>query len=143
MKTTINWTGDASSQATTGSGHEIQMDGPPDHGGRNRGARPMEMMLVGLGGCMSFDVMSILAKSRQDVTDCRAEIEAERADSVPSVFTHIHIHFHVTGHGLRESQVARAIRLSAEQYCSASIMLEQGEVEITHDYSIYDAGDDE
>ena len=138
MKTTINWTGDASFRATTGSGHEIQMDGPPDHGGQNQGARPMEMMLVGLGGCTSFDVMSILKKARQDVTDCRAEIEAERADAVPSVFTRIHIHFHVTGNDLKEKQVARAIRLSAEQYCSASIMLEKAGVEITHEYTIHE-----
>ena len=138
MKTTINWISDASFQATTGSGHAIQMDGPPDHGGQNQGARPMEMMLAGLGGCTAFDVMSILQKSRQDVTDCRAEIQAERADTVPSVFTRIHIHFHVTGHGLKENQVARAIRLSAEQYCSASIMLEKAGVEITHEYTIHE-----
>ena len=138
MNTTINWTGAASFKATTGSGHDIQMDGPPDHGGENQGARPMEMMLVGLGGCTSFDVMSILQKSRQNVTDCRAEITAERADTVPSVFTKIHIHFHVTGQDLNEKRVARAIQLSAEQYCSASIMLEKAGVEITHDYTMYE-----
>ena len=137
MNTTITWTGKASFRATTGSGHDIQLDGPPDHGGENQGGRPMEMMLVGLGGCTSFDVMSILQKSRQDVTDCRAEIEAERADTVPSVFTHIHIHFHVTGNNLKEKQVERAIRLSAEHYCSASIMLEKAGVEITHEYTIH------
>lgn len=138
MNTTINWTGAASFSATTGSDHEIRMDGPPDHGGENQGARPMEMMLVGLGGCTAFDVMSILQKSRQSVTDCRAEVSAERADTVPSVFTRIHIHFHVTGQNLSEKRVARAIQLSAEQYCSASIMLEKAGVEITHDYTLYE-----
>jgi putative redox protein len=96
----------------------------------------MELMLMGLGGCTSFDVMSILRKSRQDVTDCVAEIEAERADSIPSVFTRIHIHFRVSGHNLKEAHVRRAVSLSAEKYCSASLMLERGGVEITHDYSI-------
>lgn len=138
MNTTINWSGGASFRATTGSGHEIQMDGPPDHGGENQGARPMEMMLTGLGGCTSFDVMSILHKSRQNVTDCRAEVTAERAETTPSVFTKIHIHFHVTGQNLSDKRVARAIQLSAEQYCSASIMLEKAGVEITHDYTIYE-----
>lgn len=138
MKVQIDWTGAAGFKGHTGSGHDIQMDGPPDHGGQNQGPRPMEMMLLGLGGCTAFDVMSILQKSRQEVTDCRAEIDAERADAVPSVFTSIHIHFHVTGHNLKEKQVERAIRLSAEQYCSASIMLEKGGVTITHGHTIYE-----
>ncbi|MCH8497973.1 MAG: OsmC family protein [Marinobacter sp.] len=139
MKTTIEWAGDASFKATSGSGHTVQMDGPPDHGGRNLGPRPMEMLLMGLGGCSSFDVMSILQKSRQEVTACRAEIEAERADAVPAVFTRIHLHFIVTGHNLKESQVKRAVSLSAEKYCSASIMLEKGGVEITHSFEIQSA----
>lgn len=99
----------------------------------------MEMMLLGLGGCTAFDVMSILGKARQDVTDCVTEIEAERADAVPSVFTSIHIHFHVTGHNLKEKQVARAVELSADKYCSASIMLEKAGVKITHDFSVHEA----
>ncbi len=139
MKARINWTGAASFLGESGSGHQVQMDGPPAEGGKNQGPRPMEMMLLGLGGCTSFDVMSILKKARQDVTDCVTEIEAERADSVPSVFTRIHIHFRVTGHKLKDKQVARAVELSAEKYCSASIMLEKAGVEITHDYSIHEA----
>lgn len=136
MRATIDWTGNASFKATSDSGHTVQMDGPPDHGGQNLGPRPMEMLLMGLGGCSSFDVVSILKKSRQDVTGCQAEIEAERADAVPAVFTRIHLHFIVTGHNLKESQVKRAVSLSAEKYCSASIMLEQGGVEITHSHEI-------
>ncbi|EDM47720.1 OsmC family protein [Marinobacter algicola] len=138
MKTTIDWTGDASFRATSGSGHSVQMDGPPDHGGKDLGPRPMEMMLMGLGGCSSFDVMSILQKSRQDVTACHAELEAERADAVPAVFTRIHLHFVVTGKNLKENLVKRAVSLSAEKYCSASIMLEKAGVAITHSHEIRD-----
>ncbi|SET61344.1 putative redox protein [Marinobacter segnicrescens] len=136
MKATIDWTGNAGFKATSGTGHEIQMDGPPDHGGENLGPRPMEMLLMGLGGCSSFDVMSILQKSRQDVTACQAELEAERADAVPAVFTKIHLHFVVTGNNLKENMVKRAVSLSAEKYCSASIMLEKAGVEITHSYEL-------
>jgi putative redox protein len=136
MKSVIEWTGAAGFRATSGTGHSVQMDGPPDHGGLDQGPRPMEMMLMGLGGCASFDVMSILLKSRQDVADCRAELEAERADTVPAVFTRIHLHFLITGRDLREHIVKRAVALSAEKYCSASIMLEQGGVEITHSHEI-------
>ncbi|AHI30608.1 MULTISPECIES: OsmC family protein [Marinobacter] len=138
MKATIDWTGDASFRATSGSGHSVQMDGPPDHGGKDLGPRPMEMMLMGLGGCSSFDVMSILQKSRQDVTACHAELEAERADAVPAVFTRIHLHFVVTGNNLKENLVKRAVSLSAEKYCSASIMLEKAGVAITHSHEIRD-----
>jgi len=136
MKATIDWVGNASFRATSGSGHSVQMDGPPDHGGEDLGPRPMEMLLMGLGGCSSFDVMSILKKSRQDVTDCHAELEAERADTVPAVFTRIHLHFVVTGRNLKENQVKRAVSLSAEKYCSASIMLEQAGVEISHSHEV-------
>lgn len=139
MKATIDWAGEASFKATSGSGHTVQMDGPPDHGGRDLGPRPMEMLLMGLGGCSSFDVMSILQKSRQDVTDCRAELEAERADEVPAVFTRIHLHFVVTGHNLKDNLVKRAVSLSAEKYCSASIMFEQAGVTISHSYEIREA----
>jgi len=138
MKATIDWTGDASFRATSGSGHSVQMDGPPDQGGKDLGPRPMEMMLMGLGGCSSFDVMSILQKSRQDVTACHAELEAERADAVPAVFTRIHLHFVVTGNNLKENLVKRAVSLSAEKYCSASIMLEKAGVAITHSHEIRD-----
>lgn len=139
MKATIRWAGEASFEATSASGHTLLMDGPPDHGGQNRGPRPMETLLIGLGGCTSFDVVSILRKARQDVTDCVTELSAERADAVPAVFTRIHIHFIVTGRGLKDAQVKRAVELSAEKYCSASIMLAKGGVEITHDYEIREA----
>lgn len=136
MKVTINWGGEAKFLGASGSGHTITMDGPPDHGGKNQGPRPMEMLLLGLGGCTSFDVMSILQKSRQDVTDCRAEIEADRADEVPSVFTHIRVHFVVKGNNLKASLVQRAVELSSEKYCSASIMLEKAGVKIEHSFEI-------
>jgi putative redox protein len=139
LKATINWKDEVTFSGDTGSGHTLIMDGPPDHGGRNLGARPMEMMLVGLGGCTTFDVMHILKKSRQDVTDCKVELEAERAEEEPKVFTRIHIHFIVSGHNLKEQQVKRAVALSAEKYCSASIMLSRAGVEIVHDYEIHEA----
>jgi len=139
MQATIHWGGGAKFTGKTGSGHEVTMDGPPDHGGKNQGPRPMEMMLLGLGACTSFDVMNILQKSRSEVTDCRAEFNAERADSIPSVFTRIHVRFIVTGHNLTDAMVKRAIQLSAEKYCSASIMLEKAGVDISHEYEIRDA----
>jgi len=135
----IQWDGNARFVTTSGSGHDVVIDGPPDHGGQNAGPRPMELVLMGLGGCASFDVMSILKKARQDVTDCQTLLTAERADAVPAVFTRIHLHFVVTGRGLKENHVKRAVELSAEKYCSASIMLEKGGVAITHDYEIHEA----
>lgn len=117
------------------SGHSVVMDGPPDSGGRNLGIRPMEMVLIGLGGCSSFDVVHILRKARQQVTDCVADLSAERADTDPKVFTRIHVHFTVTGKGLDPKRVEQAVKLSAEKYCSASIML--GKVaDITHDFEV-------
>ncbi len=136
MQATVKWVDNAMFLGESGSGHSVVMDGPPDQGGRNLGVRPMEMLLLGLGGCSSFDVMTMLQKSRQQVVDCRVELEAERADAVPSVFTRIHLHFVVTGVGLKESHVARAVQLSAEKYCSASIMLESAGVEISHVHEI-------
>jgi len=138
MKATIKWVDNAMFLGESGSGHAVVMDGPEDHGGRNMGVRPMEMLLLGLGGCTSFDVMSILQKQRQQVLDCIANIEAERADAVPAVFTRIHVHFVVTGKQLKTSLVERAVKLSAEKYCSASIMLEQGGVEVSHSVEIID-----
>lgn len=138
MKATIKWVDGAMFVGESGSGHAVVMDGPPDHGGRNLGVRPMEMLLLGLGGCTSFDVIDILRKSRQQVTDCETRLTAERADEVPSVFTRIHVHFVVRGHGLDPKRVARAVSLSAEKYCSASLMLERGGVTITHDHEIVD-----
>lgn len=139
MKATVTWLGDVAFSAKAGSGHDVVMDGPPDLGGNNRGPRPMEMLLMGMGGCASFDVMSMLKKARQQVSDCVATLEAERADAVPAVFTKIHLHFTVTGSGLKENHVKRAVELSAEKYCSASIMLEKAGVDITHSYSIEEA----
>lgn len=138
MEARIKWVDGAMFVAESGSGHAVVVDGPPDHGGRNLGLRPMELVLLGLGGCTSFDVVDILKKARQPVTDCETRLTAERDAGVPSVFTRIHVHFVVSGAGLSEKQVARAVRLSAEKYCSASIMLERGGVEITHDHEIVD-----
>ena len=136
MKASVHWTGEVSFKAESETGHSVQMDGPPDQGGENRGPRPMEMLLMGLGGCASFDVLSMLKKGRQQVMNCVAELEADRADAVPAVFTRIHLNFVVTGHDLREAQVKRAVSLSAEKYCSASIMMEKAGVEVTHSYRI-------
>ena len=138
MKVRINWQGHRSFAAQTGSGHSVVMDGPPEHGGRNLAARPMEMILVGLGGCSAFDVMEILEKSRQSVTDCQIDIEAKRADAVPAVFTKIHLHFIVSGNNLKEKLVQRAVELSMEKYCSVAVML-RDKVDISYGYEISQA----
>ena len=135
MKTRVKWLDNMSFVGESASGHSIVMDGPPEFGGRNLGVRPMEMLLLGLGGCSSFDVVSMLKKSKQDLIDCEVEISAERADSEPKVFTKIHLHFIVSGNDLSEKRVARAIELSAEKYCSASIMLGKT-ADVTHDFVI-------
>ena len=135
MKCRIKWLDHMSFVGESGSGHSVVMDSSPEAGGRDLGVRPMEMLLLGLGGCTSFDVISILKKSRQDLVDCEAYIEAERATDVPKVFTKIHIHFVVTGRNLDEGRVRRAVELSADKYCSASRMLEKT-AEITHDFEI-------
>jgi len=135
MRARIKWIENVCFLGESETGHAIVLDGAPDAGGRNLGMRPMELLLIGMGSCTSFDVVTILKKARQHITDCVAEISAERADSVPKVFTKIHVHFVVTGKGLNPTQVERAVNLSAEKYCSASIML--GKVaEITHDIEI-------
>ena len=139
MKARIKWVEEATFLGESGSGHAVVMDGPPENGGRDLGVRPMEMLLIGMGGCTSFDVVMILKRARQAVTDCVVEVSAERADEIPKVFTSIHVHFIVTGHGLSEKQVARAVQLSAEKYCSASIMLGKA-ADITHDYEIITSG---
>jgi putative redox protein len=138
MKARVKWVQDATFLGEAGSGHAVVMDGPPDHGGRNLGVRPMEMLLLGMGGCTAFDVVHILRKARQPISDCVAELEAERAAEEPKVFTRIHVHFIVTGAGLDEKRVARAVSLSADKYCSASIMLGKS-AEITHDFEIREA----
>ena len=136
MQTTVKWVDGVMFLGESGTGHSVVMDGAPDQGGRNMGARPMEMILIGLGGCASFDVMTMLQKGRQQVSDCRVDIEAERVDAVPAVCSKIHLSVVVTGNALKESQVKRAVELSAEKYCSTSIMLEAAGVEISHSYSI-------
>jgi putative redox protein len=138
MKATIKWTGGVSFSGSADSGHSVVMDGAPESGGQNLGARPMELVLIGTGGCTAFDVVHILRKSRQEVTDCVAEIEAERADTDPKVFTHIHIHFVVSGSNLDAKKVQHAIELSATKYCSASIMLGKT-AKITHDFEIVES----
>ena len=135
MKTRVKWLDNMSFVGESGSGHSIVMDGPPEFGGRNLGVRPMEMLLLGLGGCASFDVVLMLKKSKQDLVDCEVEIEAERASEEPKVFTKIHLHFIISGNDLSEKRVKRAIELSAEKYCSASIMLGKT-AEVTHDYEL-------
>lgn len=135
MKARVKWVEEVTFLGEAASGHAVVMDGPPESGGRNLGVRPMEMLLLGMGGCTAFDVVMILKKARQDITDCVVEMEAERAATDPKVFTRIHVHFVVTGNGLSDKQVARAVELSAEKYCSASIMLSKS-VDITHSYKI-------
>jgi putative redox protein len=135
MKARVKWIEGAAMLGEAGSGHGVVMDGAPEFGGRNLGVRPMEMLLIGMGGCTEFDVLHILRKARQEVTDCVVELTAERAETEPKVFTRIHVHFVLTGKGLSDKQVDRAIRLSAEKFCSASIML-GATAQITHDFEI-------
>ena len=135
MNTRVKWLDNMSFVGESASGHSVVMDGPPEAGGRNLGIRPMEMLLLGLGGCSSFDIVSMLKKGKQDLVDCEVEITAKRADTEPKVFTSIHLHFIVSGNNLSEKRVTRAIELSAEKYCSASIMLGKT-AEVTHDHEI-------
>jgi putative redox protein len=136
MKAVVKWVDGVMFVGESGSGHSVVMDGAPEQGGRNMGVRPMEMLLLGLGGCASYDVIAMLKKGRQDIVDCKAEVEAERVDAVPAVFSKIHIKFIVSGNNLKENQVKRAVDLSAEKYCSASIMLGAAGVEMSHSYEI-------
>ncbi|MDR0780463.1 MAG: OsmC family protein [Pseudomonadales bacterium] len=136
MKATVKWVDGMMFLGESGSGHTVVMDGPPDAGGRNLGLRPMEMLLLGVGGCSSFDVMNILTKGRQAVSDCRCELSAVRADATPAVFESIHLHFVVSGKALDPERVERAVQLSAEKYCSASIMLGKAGVALTHDFEV-------
>jgi putative redox protein len=135
MKARVKWVEQASFLGESESNHAVLMDGPPTAGGRNLGPRPMEMLLLGTGGCTCFDVVSILKKSRQAITDCYVELDAERAETEPKVFTKIHMHFVVTGKDIKPESVEKAIKLSAEKYCSASIMLGQTAT-ITHDFEV-------
>lgn len=135
MKARVKWLDHMSFVGESGSGHSVVMDGSPDSGGRDLGVRPMEMLLLGLGGCASFDVVMILQKARQKIINCEVEITAERASEEPKVFTKIHLHFIVEGDGVSEAKVERAVSLSAEKYCSASKMLEKT-ADITHDFEL-------
>ena len=135
MQARVKWAGAARFDGISESGHTVVMDGAPEYGGENQGPRPMEMLLLGMGGCTAFDVVLILKKSRQAVEDCDVQIEAKRADTEPKVFTDIHVHFIVKGKKLSSERVARAIELSAEKYCSASIMLAKT-ANMTHDFEI-------
>lgn len=137
MKARLKWVDGVCFMGETGSGHAVVMDGAPEGGGRNLGPRPMELLLLGTAGCTSYDVLNILKKSRQDVRDCWVEMDAERADSDPKVFTRIHFHFVVVGRELKADVVERAIKLSAEKYCSASIMLGKTAT-LSHDFEIVD-----
>jgi putative redox protein len=132
----IKWVENMAFVAESGSGHAVVIDGPPEIGGRNLGARPMELLLMGVGACSSVDVVMILKKARQPVSDCYCELNAERAETEPKVFTSIHLRFVVSGSGLNPAQVERAVKLSAEKYCSASIMLANAGVKISHDFEI-------
>lgn len=133
MTATLEWQTDRQFEGTTGSNHSVTLDGNRE---ANNGASPMELVLMGMGGCTAYDVVHILGKSRQKVTKCVTELTAKRSDDVPSVFTHIHVHFVVAGTGLSDDKVARAVELSAQKYCSASIMLARGGVEITHSHEV-------
>ncbi len=140
MKSTIHWVASAGMALTaeTGSGHLLNMDGAPEGGGRNLAARPMEVLLSGAGGCTTYDVVLILKKSNQQVTQCEVRCEAERAETDPKIFTKIHFHFVLTGRALKEHLVAHAVKVSQEKYCSASIMLSQV-AQITHSYEVHEA----
>ena len=136
MQGKVSWAGDVTFEAESGTGHSIMMDGPEEVGGQNQGARPMELLLLGTGGCALFDVVSMLKKSRQSFKAARVELQAKRVDAIPAVFESINLHFVISGEGVRESQVARAVQLSAEKYCSATIMLATGGVKVTHSFEI-------
>ncbi|MDT8281765.1 MAG: OsmC family protein [Gammaproteobacteria bacterium] len=135
MKAVVKWLDNMSFVGESESGHSVVMDGPPESGGRNMGVRPMEMVLLGMGGCTAFDVVMILQRQRQAITDCHVELSAERADTAPKVFTRIHVHYVVKGKALDENKVARAVDMTAEKYCSVSIMLAKS-VDISHDFEI-------
>jgi putative redox protein len=135
MKARVKWVEDVCFMGESESGHAVVLDGSPEIGGRNLGMRPMEMLLVSMGACSSIDVVTILKKARQNISDCVAEISAERADEIPKVFTKIHVHFVITGQDLNLAQVERAVNLSAEKYCSASIMIGKA-AQMSHDFEV-------
>ncbi|MCH2355983.1 MAG: OsmC family protein [Pseudomonadales bacterium] len=136
MNARIKWVQDVMFVAESGTGHALVLDGAPAGGGRNMGMRPMELMVLSVGSCSSYDVVTILKKARQEITSCEAEVTAERVDATPAIFESIHLHFKLAGRNLSEKQVARAIEFSAEKYCSASIMMKNAGVKVTHDFEI-------
>lgn len=136
MQARVKWIENAAFIGETGSSHGVVIDGPADIGGRNLGSRPMELMLLSVGSCSAVDVVHILKKARQPVSDCYVEVEGKRADTEPKVFTDIHLKFVIKGKGLNQNQVKRAVELSADKYCSASIMLKRGGVNVTHSYEL-------
>ena len=136
MEVRVNWVEDVMFVAESETGHSVVLDGAPESGGRNMGMRPMELMALSVGSCSSYDVVTILRKARQQITSCEAKVTAQRADAIPAVFKSIHLRFRIVGKNLSEKQVERAIELSAEKYCSASIMLKNAGVEVTHDFEI-------
>jgi putative redox protein len=138
MKARVKWVENSLFVAQSGSGHSLVLDGPPESGGQNLGVRPMEMVLLGLGGCTAFDVVDILRKKREVISDCVVDITAERSETVPKVFTKIHLHYIVSGKDVKEESVKRAVELSSEKYCSVSMMLNKT-AELTHDYEIVQA----
>ena len=135
MKARVKWVEDVQFVGESGTKHSLIMDGPENLGGHGTGMRPMELLLLGLGGCTSFDVVEMLKKSRQNIVDCVVELDGQRSESVPKIFTDIHVHYIITGSNIKEAQVKRAIELSSEKYCSASLMLGKS-ANITHDYEI-------
>lgn len=130
------WAGEAAFTGETGSGHRVALDGPPEFGGANAGARPLELMLLAIGGCATFEVVRILRKGKQDVSHCVAELTGDQAETVPRVFTRVHLRFRIAGRGLRPRKVERAIRLTVEKYCPASVCLTRAGVAVTHDYAL-------
>ena len=135
MKATVKLRSDVCFEGTTGTGHQVIMDGPEESGGKNQGGRPMEMLLIGMGGCTAYDVVTILRKSRQNIEGCMVEIDSQRASEPPKVFTKIHLHFKLQGKDLETAKIERAINLSTEKYCSATIMLAKT-AEVTHTYEV-------
>ena len=137
MNTTVRWIDGMMMTGESASGHAIVMDGPEVLGGKNLGVRPMEMLLLGMGGCTTVDVVSTLKKMREEIRNCRVEISADRAGEHPKVFTKIHLHFIIEGSNLNDKKIAKAVSLSADKYCSASIMLGKT-AEVTHDFEIHE-----
>ena len=139
MQARVKWIENAAFVGETGSSHGVVIDGPAEIGGRNLGARPMELMLLSVGSCSAVDVLHILKKARQPVTDCHVEVDGQRSETEPNVFTDIHLKFVISGRGLNVNHVKRAVELSADKYCSASIMLKRGGVNVTHSYEVVEA----